>query len=140
MSGTTEETEETGAAEVVTIQPVHDFYLQALVTLLEQLDENSSMSMSFNVNGGLVYGQLITRADWEKLWVANVRQAHEWTGDVLDAIVRDAGERTGDEPAPSNFVHLKDAWFMSGNMRQRLSLWRGPLAQIGGWSHSIPGE
>ncbi|MGW1000491.1 hypothetical protein [Streptomyces sp. NPDC002520] len=121
------------------VEPIYDFYLLALVKLLENLGEDSSLSMSFNVSGGLVYGQLVSRDVWEKLWLREVGQANEWVGDVLSQVASMKGE-DGDEDRPVRFVHLKQATFVSGSTRQRLGLWRAPLAQIAGWSNSVPQE
>ncbi|MFF7966780.1 hypothetical protein ACFZC3_15610 [Streptomyces sp. NPDC007903] len=108
--------------------------------LLETADEGSSLSISLNVSGGLVCGQLITRDEGKRLWHPSVGQADEQVGEILVEVDRlRAAEQDVDQLGePSRFVHLKDAIFVSGTYRQSLGLWRGPLAHIAGWSNSIP--
>ncbi|WP_369211213.1 hypothetical protein [Streptomyces flavofungini] len=129
---------------VVTVQAIHDFYLYAVLGMLEHAKDDSSVGVSFNVNGGLVYGQLIKRSVWQKLWLAEVSQASQFAGDVLSQITQltdaEDTEDEADQPLNFHFVHLKDATFLSGGARQYLGLWRGAMAQIGGWSNSTPAE
>lgn len=133
-------TDQGGSGGVVTVQPVQDLYLHILIRMLEEGgDHRSSMNMAFNVGGGLLYGQLISHAAWHEEWSELVRQANEWAGEVVDyAFEAVEGDEKGGQAEPSHFVHLRDATFLSGGVTQRLGLWRGPLAQIGGWSHSLP--
>ncbi|MET8212318.1 hypothetical protein ABZT51_41295 [Streptomyces sp. NPDC005373] len=123
---------------VLVVEPVHDYYLHVLLQMLE-LDGADSISMTFNVNGGLVYGQMVNRDAWEKLWIEQVDQASDFAGKVLKelASLREA-RRDDEEDELSRFVHLKNAIFVTGGTRQSLGLWRGPLAQIAGWSNSTP--
>jgi hypothetical protein len=124
---------------ILVVEPVHDFYLHVLLKILE-LDENNSIGMSFNVGGGMVYGQMISHAVWEKLWIEQVDAASGFAGDVLKEVARLRSEEAANEEPTSRFVHLKNATFLSGNTRQRLGLWRGPLAQISGWTNSTPAD
>ncbi len=125
------------------MQPLYDYYVVLLQNLLEEVDENSSVGMSFNVSGGLVYGHMVTGSVWEKLWLREVGQQHEWTASVLDQVLRADDRRRrerGEQDELSGFVHLKDAVFVSGTIRRELGLWRAPLAQIAGWSNKLPHE
>ncbi|MFE2992455.1 hypothetical protein [Streptomyces sp. NPDC059262] len=122
---------------VLIVEPVHDYYLHVLLRMLES-DGDNSISMTFNVNGGLVYGQMISRDSWEKRWIEEVGAASNFAGQVLKEVSRLRGESEDGEKGLPRFVHLKDAVFVSGSTRQSLGLWRGPLAQIGGWSNTTP--
>ncbi|MFF1261737.1 MULTISPECIES: hypothetical protein [unclassified Streptomyces] len=123
---------------VLIVEPVHDYYLHVLLRMLEA-DGDNSISMAFNVNGGLVYGQMISRDSWEKRWIEEVGAASTFAGQVLKEVSRLRGEsEDGDKKSLPRFVHLKDAVFVSGSTRQSLGLWRGPLAQIAGWSNTTP--
>ncbi|MEU6535542.1 hypothetical protein [Streptomyces sp. NPDC047000] len=127
--------------EPVLVEPIYDFYLLVLAKMLEKVDDTSSVGISFNVSGGLVYGQLITREVWEKLWVSQVSAASDFAGEVLSGVVQARDEDIdNDESVPIRFVHLKDATYVSGSTRYRLGLWRAPLAQISGWSNGTPND
>jgi hypothetical protein len=130
------------APEPVVVEPIPDYYLLVLTKLLESVSEDSSIGISFNVSGGLVYGNLITRGVWQKLWVSQVSEANDFVGEVLTQITQspedDADEDDGDGLV--RFVHLKNATYVSGDTRYRMGLWRAPLAHIAGWSNSTPNE
>ncbi|MFD7793657.1 hypothetical protein [Streptomyces sp. NPDC059759] len=124
-----------------TVEPVYDYYLMVQAKLLDTLDEDSSIGMSLNVAGGMVSGLLISRATWEKRWVAEVAAADENLGEILESVVGALDEhensKADSEPEPNRFVHMKDAMFISGSTRLDLGLWRAPMAQIAGWSNAM---
>lgn len=134
---------------VVVAEPIRDIYLHVLLELLHKDDSNqSAMSVTLQVGGALVTGELISRGRWEdefRAWLATI----DGSADVLTAMldVVNSEIQDADEPAPLNFLHLRDAKFIT-NYRGTLEgteamgpgrpLWRARIVDVQGWSLGRP--
>ncbi|MDT9693325.1 hypothetical protein Q5762_34375 [Streptomyces sp. P9(2023)] len=125
------------ALEPHTAGPDQDLYLHIL-SLYTSVAEGSSIGVILNVNGAVVAGKMISPKEWHALWVEQVTQAHSEIGETLSSAMATLREGLSEEPHLQTFAHLRDATVMTGETRISLSLWRGPLSHIAGWSHGIP--
>lgn len=135
----------------VVTEPIHDLYLRMLIRVLEKDDTHrSSIPVTFMVNGGIIYGSLISADTWKIQWEEQMQKAEGVGVDVIRNFPRDideAFEQAFEEEAAEKpdddglryFVHMKDASLViPGSAPISLPLWRGRLESVDGWSVGCP--
>ncbi|QNP61541.1 hypothetical protein [Streptomyces genisteinicus] len=129
------------------VEPLLDTELRMLVRLVDRDDENRShFGVSLNIPGGVIYGQVISRDAYALEWEASLRglpgagaESLARIPRVINEVLEEQRDDRDDDPLP-RWVHLRDATFLTGSTAQtmRYGLWRGRLADVVGWSLSIP--
>lgn len=129
------------------VEPLMDAELRMLVRLVDQDEENRShFGVSLNIPGGVIYGQVISREAYAREWEASLRdlpgagaEALARIPRLIDEVLDEQRDDREADPLP-RWVHLRDATFLTGATAQtmRYELWRGRLADVVGWSLSIP--
>ncbi|WP_404954281.1 hypothetical protein [Streptomyces sp. 147326] len=130
-----------------TVEPLLDLELRMLVNLVNKDEENRShFGVALNIPGGAIFGQVISRTAYAQEWEASLRDLPGAGAESLASLPRLINEvveerREEFEPNPlPRWVHLRDATFLTGapNQTMHYGLWRGRLADVVGWSLSIP--
>ncbi|MFI5756705.1 hypothetical protein [Streptomyces sp. NPDC051569] len=130
-----------------TTEPVLDLQLQMLIRLLEE-DPGSSLPITLNVPGGVVYGDLITREEWKADWAASLHQVRSVGADLLarlpETVDETVGELLGEEGQRHlpRWIHLRKATLPAGGVTSgvELPVWRGRLADVAGWALGRPSD
>jgi hypothetical protein len=143
-------TEDKSGSHVIT-EPVLDLYLRMLISLLERDGSHrSSMPITLTTNGGVVYGDLITREAWKAVWAEQMETAtgvgveavKTFPDDIdaaIDQVSAEEGEGRPEDDGMRYFVHLKNATvFVPGMNQLSMPSWRGRLDSITGWSIGKP--
>ncbi|WSK17863.1 hypothetical protein OG730_00210 [Streptomyces sp. NBC_01298] len=137
-------------------EPLLDMELQMLVSLVEEDQEDRShFGVSLNIPGGVIYGHVISRHAYVQVWESELRElpgagatSLARLPKLIDEVLHEeraaaaspgAGAGGGADPLP-RWIHLQDARFLTGSSNQTMhyALWRGRLADVVGWSLSIP--
>ena len=120
----------------------NDILLNLLVKIAET---NASISVTLNVNGTIITGDLISQKRYYEEVVSNIRESFENTFKEESAGILDSLSMFGDFPNGSSceedgtaeyaFVHLSGAQFFSGGNRtpSNGAPWRGKLTAIDGF-------
>ncbi|MFF3711897.1 hypothetical protein [Streptomyces phaeochromogenes] len=129
------------------VEPVLDLDLRMLLMMLaEDRENNSHVGISLNIPGGIIYGHAISREAYLEEWEENVRHAEGAGAELIAQLPRMVAnaldEALGDrdlDPLP-RWIHLREATFLTGAPVQTMhfNLWRGRIADISGWSLSLP--
>lgn len=131
-------------SHVVIPDPVRDVYLMSIVEMLDSDESNrSALSVTLQVGGVMVAGELIGHGRWRnelKAWLATI-------GGDADAISRLVGvveeELAAQGPFRASHLHLRDAKFITNytSSMQGIApfgperpLWRTRIADVQGWS------
>lgn len=135
---------------IVVTEPIHDLYLQMLITLLGHGGPGASMSITLSTNSGVIYGDLVTRETWKGLWTefliteggVEAGAYGDFPGAVDSALTKaqeaEGSEQPEDDDLP-RFIHLKGATLLAPtNNRITLPFWRGRLDSVCGWSIGKP--
>lgn len=143
-AGGPEQRDDTAHANVV--EPILDLDLQMLISMLDGDETGQShFGVSLNIPGGLLYGQAISRRAYEEEWEQSLRDGGPGS-EALAAVPRLVRETVREELGSRTpgllprWVHLREATFLTGaaNQTMRYALWRGRLADVAGWSLSLP--
>lgn len=145
---TTDDTTEAKAMKMPeVVEPVMDLHLRFLVKMLNDDEtKQSTFGISLNIPGGVIYGQAISHDAYLDDWEAGVREANgngvEYLATLPREISKVVEEETKDlakDPLP-RMIHLRDATFLTGAPIQTMEyrLWRGRIADVTGWSLSVP--
>ncbi|MFK4103249.1 hypothetical protein ACI2L1_24840 [Streptomyces sp. NPDC019531] len=143
------EDQSAGHSHVVRPDPVRDVYLMTILAMLDEDSSNkSAVSVTLQVGGALVTGELIGHGRWQdefKAWLATIGGSSDVLATVFDAIDQ---ERAGhDQDDPNQFLHLRNAKFITnylGSMEgitpqgPERPLWRTRIAEVQGWSLGRP--
>ncbi|MCX4825248.1 hypothetical protein OG883_36405 [Streptomyces sp. NBC_01142] len=128
------------------VEPVPDLQLQLLIRLLGQ-DPRSSLPITLNIPGGVLYGDLIAHEAWKADWAQSLRRmegpgAHllakfpETVDQIIDELHGEDGN--GSQGLP-RWIHLRSVTIVTGAKKPVTSpLWRARLADISGWSLGKP--
>ncbi len=129
------------------VEPLLDLELRMLINLVNKDEENRShFGVSLNIPGGVIYGQVISRSAYALEWEAALSGLPGAGAESLASLPRLINQVLDEQlaeydtdPLP-RWVHLRDATFLTGapNQTMHYGLWRGRLADIVGWSLSIP--
>ncbi len=129
------------------VEPPLDPELRLLISLVNGDGENRShFGVSLNIPGGVIYGQVISRDAYAQEWEAALRDLPGAGAEslarlpkLINQVLEKQHEEQETDPLP-RWVHLRDATFLTGapNQTMHYGLWRGRLADIVGWSLSIP--
>lgn len=136
------------------VEPLLDIELQMLVNLVEKDQEDRShFGVSLNIPGGVIYGNVISRHAYAQVWESELRglpgagaESLARLPRLIDEVLQEERAAAaspsaggGTDPLP-RWVHLRDAHFLTGSSNQTMhyALWRGRLADVVGWSLSIP--
>ncbi|MFJ5809719.1 hypothetical protein OG906_02445 [Streptomyces sp. NBC_01426] len=129
------------------VEPLLDLELRMLINLVNKDEENRShFGVSLNIPGGVIYGQVISRSAYAQEWETALRDLPGAGAEslarlprLINQVLEEQSEEQETDPLP-RWVHLQDAVFLTGaaNQTMRYGLWRGRLADIVGWSLSIP--
>ncbi|MER5996426.1 hypothetical protein [Streptomyces viridosporus] len=138
-----------GHSHVVHPDPVRDTYLMMILAMLENDSSNkSALTVTLQVGGVLVTGELISHGRWQdefKAWLATVGGSSDVLTAVVDTVDQELADQDQDEPM--QFLHLRDAKFITnyGGSMQGISpqgparpLWRTRIAEVQGWSLGRP--
>lgn len=116
-----------------------DIFLQSLVTTVNKTPIN--IAVTLHVNGGVVTGTLISR-DAYFSEVSDLMAA-SWPGeggeDIREAFslwMRDEESVSEEDELPAQFVHLKNAKIVSGDLVLPTGpgvLWRGKIGSVSGF-------
>lgn len=128
-----------------TTQPVPDVQLQMLIRLLEE-DPRSSLPITLNVPGGVVYGDLIAHDAWKADWEQSLRGMETLSSGLLsrfpETVDQAVDEMTGEAGAHHlpRWIHLRNATVTTGGINGAIELpvWRGRLADVAGWALGRP--
>lgn len=123
---------------------VNDPYLQTLLVMLERSGPGSSIAITLTVRGFLVSGMLIGEQQWQEEFSAYIGNTPEAPhGQTLASFLRatrgtlDSLRATRDPHAAVEFVHLRDARFISpaGELvpQSYRVFWRGSLSSVDGF-------
>lgn len=136
-------------SHVVIPDPVRDVYLMVIASMLEDDETNrSALSVTLQVGGALVAGELISHSRWRdefKAWLATIGGSSDVISGAVDSVEEVLAEQDSDRPM--QFLHLMDAKFitnyvgsMEGVTPQGPSrpLWRARIADVQGWSLGRP--
>lgn len=120
--------------------------------ILAMLDKDSSnqgaLSVTLQVGGVLVTGELISRGRWQdefRAWLATIGGSSDVLTAVVDAVDQELAEQ--EQTGPMQFLHLRDAKFITnyaGSMDgiapqgPERPLWRTRIAEVQGWSLGRP--
>lgn len=135
------------AAHPNVVEPILDLDLQMLISMLDGDETGQShFGVSLNIPGGLLYGQAISRRAYEEEWEQSLRDASGPGSEALARVPRLVRETLREELGSRKpgllprWVHLREATFLTGaaNQTMRYALWRGRLADVAGWSLSLP--
>jgi hypothetical protein len=131
-------------SHVVIPDPVRDVYLMSIVAMLDSDETNrSALSVTLQVGGVLVTGELIGHSRWRnelKAWLATIGGDADSISHLV-GVVED--ELAAQGQTRSNHLHLRDAKFitnyttsMEGIAPQgpERPLWRTRIADVQGWS------
>ncbi|TXS52283.1 hypothetical protein [Streptomyces sp. t39] len=129
------------------VEPLLDMELRMLVRLVDQDEENRShFGVSLNIPGGVIYGQVISREAYAQEWESSLRDLPGAGAEslariprLINEVLQEQRDDRDADPLP-RWVHLRNATFLTGATTQTMhyELWRGRLADIVGWSLSIP--
>lgn len=135
-------------SHVVIPEPVRDVYLMSILAMFDEDKSNTSaLSVTLQVGGALVTGELIGHGRWQselKAWLATVGGNSDVISDLVGIIEEELAEHAPDRPT---HLHLRDAKFitnyvgsMEGIAAQGPSrpLWRARIADVQGWSLGRP--
>jgi hypothetical protein len=135
-------------SHVVIPEPVRDIYLMSILAMLDEDKSNTSaLSVTLQVGGALVCGELIGHGRWQselKAWLATVGGSSDVISDLVGIVQEELAENGPDRPS---HLHLRDAKFitnylgsMEGITAQGPSrpLWRARIADVQGWSLGRP--
>jgi len=122
-----------------------DMYLGVLSDLLElDTSHGSSVSVSLNIPGGVIYGQMISHSAWIEGWESGLRDVAGEGADLVAKMPRMMRERMAERARErgaagvedNRWVHLRNATFVTGavNTTMHYRLWRGRLDDVVGWS------
>lgn len=129
------------------VEPVLDLHLRLLVKMLNDDETNRSyFGISLNIPGGVIYGHAISHDAYLDDWESTVREANGNGVDFVATLPRKLSEFLDEEmkdvaqdPLP-RMIHLRNATFLTGAPIQTMEyrLWRGRIADVAGWSLSMP--
>ncbi|MFD6875007.1 MULTISPECIES: hypothetical protein [unclassified Streptomyces] len=142
----------TGPRHPELVEPLLDIELRMLINLVEKDEEDRShFGVSLNIPGGVIYGSVISRSAYARVWESELRGLPGAGAESLARLPRLINEVLQEERAAGTvagatadplprWVHLRDAHFLTGSSAQTMhyALWRGRLADVVGWSLSIP--
>ncbi|KQX76051.1 hypothetical protein [Aeromicrobium sp. Root472D3] len=123
--------------EYVSVVRDADVLLSFTVRMMEKLDTGdgptSSMSLTINVPGGVISGQLIARHRWVEQIQAAMMAADAQTGKAFGEAFEELKPPADAKP---NFLHLQNAHYVSGGSASAGDgfLWRGRISDVSGWS------
>jgi hypothetical protein len=139
-----EETEKPHS-HVVIPDPVRDVYLMVILSMLnEDKTHRSAISVTLQVGGALVTGELIGHSRWRaemKGWLATIGGDSDVITTLVDSVEQEIEEQG--EEGPTHFLHLRDAKFITNytSSMQGIApygperpLWRTRIADVQGWS------
>ncbi|OKK22924.1 hypothetical protein AMK16_01975 [Streptomyces sp. CB00455] len=121
--------------------------MSMLVGMLDDDETHQSrFGVSLNIPGGVLYGQVISRRAYEEEWETSLRDLPGPGSEALARVPRllreavDGAVGSGPADRLPRWVHLRDATFLTGaaNQTMHFALWRGRLADVAGWSLSLP--
>jgi len=132
-------------------EPVRDVYLNVLLGMLNgDKSHESALSVTVQVGGLLVAGELISHGRWEaefRAWLATIGGDSDALVTMLDVVNRELGPPEEDESKPLNFLHLRNAKFITNHqgtingptaMGPERPLWRARIADVEGWTLGRP--
>lgn len=142
-----EETHE-AHSHVVIPEPVRDIYLMSILAMLDEDESNTSaLSVTLQVGGAIVCGELIGHSRWQselKAWLATVGGSSDVISNLVEIVHEELSENGPNRPT---HLHLRDAKFITnyaggieGFTPQGPSrpLWRARIADVQGWSLGRP--
>lgn len=131
--------------DLVVPDPVRDAYLAVILSMLEEDKSNkSALSVTLQVGGILVAGELIGHGRWRdelKAWLATIGGSSDVVSGVVDAVEQQREE--ADRDGPMHFLHLRDATFLTNcapgpdgvvPLGPGRPLWRTRISDVQGWS------
>lgn len=131
-------------SHVVIPEPVRDMYLMAILAMLDADESNkSALSVTLQVGGALVTGELIGHGRWRselKAWLATIGGNSDVISDLVSIVEEELAERPQDRPS---HLHLRDARFITSYASSmegiapygpERPLWRTRIAEVQGWS------
>lgn len=127
-----------------------DIYLYSLMEILDADDTNqSAVSVTLMVGGGVVCGELISHARWRVETEALMRgiggAGPEAFARMLQVIDEESGPREDDQPL--SYVHLRKARIVTNyratldgveQQGPELPLWRTRVSDVQGWAIGRP--
>ncbi|MET8585721.1 hypothetical protein ABZX39_33360 [Streptomyces collinus] len=136
-------------SHVVIPDPVRDVYLMVIASMLEDdKTDRSALSVTLQVGGALVTGELISHSRWRgefKAWLATIGGSSDVISGAVDAVEDVLAEQ--DSARRLQFLHLRDAKFITnyaGSMQgiapqgPERPLWRARISDVQGWSLGRP--
>ncbi|MFJ4923854.1 hypothetical protein [Streptomyces sp. NPDC088725] len=126
-------------------EPVPDLQLQMLIRLLDK-DPRSSLPITLNVPGGVVYGDLIAHEAWKADWATSLRRVETLSAGLLagfpETVDQAVGELRGEDTGHHlpRWIHLRKATLTTGGVGPAVELpvWRGRLSDVAGWALGRP--
>jgi hypothetical protein len=135
-------------SHVVIPDPVRDVYLMAILSMLDEDDTNTAaLSVTLQVGGALVAGEMIGHSRWRtelKAWLATIGGSSDAISDLVTMVEEEFAEQGQTWPS---HLHLRDAKFITnyaGSMQgispqgPERPLWRTRIADVQGWSLGRP--
>jgi hypothetical protein len=127
-----------------------DIYLYLLMEILDSDETNqSAVSVTLMVGGGVVCGELVSHARWrgemEEMLQGVGGPGPELVSKMLQTVGREAGPRKDDQLL--SYVHLRKAKIITNyratlesdeQMGPEFPLWRTRLADVQGWTLGRP--
>lgn len=131
-------------SHVVIPEPVRDVYLMAILAMLDEDKSNrAALSVTLQVAGALVTGELIGHSRWRnelKAWLATIGGDSDVISDLVSIVEEELAEQG---QTHATHLHLRDAKFITnyaGSMQgiapqgPERPLWRSRIAEVQGWS------
>ncbi|WP_086559411.1 hypothetical protein [Streptomyces africanus] len=131
-------------SHVVIPEPVRDVYLMSILAMLDEDESHkSALSVTLQIGGALVTGELIGHGRWRselKAWLATIGGSSDVISDLVGIVEEELAEQPQSRPS---HLHLRDAKFitnyttsMNGIAPQgpERPLWRTRIADVQGWS------
>lgn len=131
-------------SHVVIPEPVRDVYLMSILAMLDGDESNTgALSVTLQVGGALVTGELIGHGRWRselKAWLATIGGSSDVISDLVSIVEEELAEQPQSRPS---HLHLRDAKFITNytSSMQGIApfgperpLWRTRIADVQGWS------
>jgi hypothetical protein len=130
--------EQLGALKPRSAARPRDVLLLTFVATVESSSALSGVGITLNLDGTVLSGRLVSRADWFERMAAG-REEDDLAGqfvrsvsEEMDRLDREAGEGESDEDP--EFLHLVDARLVSGDTTVGVGHWRCRVSDVSAWS------
>ncbi|WP_445154142.1 hypothetical protein ACTWLI_12505 [Arthrobacter sp. Hor0625] len=107
-------------------------------------DGEGSLGLTVTIDGVAISGIAISAKEWRRRMSELLEPAGAAFASAFTEVASDLADKKAEmlaareaenRPAPApRFIHMRDAYLVSGNTHQKMPLWRGRLSKLSGWS------